>query len=370
MKARPLLFVNHSLAMGGIETMLVDMIRLLPRDQFSPEVAVFESGGSLEAVLEERGVPVHRLNKKEGVDAGLFLRLRQLIREREIKVVHSHNYSAWIYACVAARSAGGIVHVHTEHSVVENVGRRYLMQRWLSKLTSHVVAVSQHVHDVMIDGIGVAPTRVKLIANGVNTDRFAPDMAIRRSARADIGLLDDDIAIGIVARLVPVKNHSLLLRAAAPLLKDENLSAKAVIVGDGPERAALESLAAELGVSRRVIFLGERRDTEKLLNAMDIYVLSSISEGMNLTLLEAMSAALPVVATDVGGNGELVENGISGHLVNLGDIDAMTGRLRELAHSPTLRREMGAAGRMSIIRRFDERVMIGHYLTLYGGTPN
>ena len=181
---------------------------------------------------------------------------------------------------------------------------------------------------------------------------------------------DDDIAIGIVARLVPVKNHSMLLRAAAPLLKDGSVPAKVVIVGDGSERAALESLSAELGISGRVIFLGERRDTEKLLNAMDVYVLSSISEGMNLTLLEAMSAALPVVATDVGGNGELVENGISGHLVNLGDIDAMTNRLREFALSPRLRREMGAAGRESIIRRFDERVMIGHYLKLYGGAAN
>jgi sugar transferase (PEP-CTERM/EpsH1 system associated) len=364
--ARPLLFVNHSLAMGGIETMLVDMIRLLPRDQFLPEVAVFESGGSLENVLEERGIPVHRLNKKEGVDAGLFFRLRRLIREREIKVVHSHNYSAWIYACIAARSVGQVVHVHTEHSVVENVGRRYQMQRWLSRMTSHVVGVSQHVHDVMISDIGVAPSRVKLIANGVNTDRFAPNADRRRSARSSIGLADGDIAIGIVARLVPVKNHSLLLRAAAPLLKDGSLSIKVVVVGDGPERGALEALSAELGIGERVIFLGERRDTEKLLNAMDIYVLSSISEGMNLTLLEAMSAALPVVATDVGGNGELVENGVTGRLVGLGDVDAMTKLLREFATSADKRRAMGSAGRESIIRRFDERVMIAHYLKLYG----
>lgn len=356
--------------MGGIETMLVDMIRLLPRDQFSPEVAVFESGGSLEVVLEERGVPVHRLNKKEGVDAGLFLRLRSLIRDREIKVVHSHNYSAWIYACVAAQSAGGVVHVHTEHSVVENVGRRYMMQRWLSRFTSHVVAVSKHVHDVMINDIGVAAERVKLITNGVNTDRFAPVVETRRSTRADLGLTDKDIAIGIIARLVPVKNHSLLLRAAAPLLKDDSMSAKVFIVGDGPERTALESLSAELGISGRVMFLGERRDTENLLNAFDVYVLSSISEGMNLTLLEAMSVALPVLATDVGGNGELIENGVSGHLVNLGEIDVMTSRLRQLALSPTLRRDMGAAGRESIVSRFDERVMIGRYLKLYGGVAN
>ncbi|MBL8524501.1 MAG: glycosyltransferase [Betaproteobacteria bacterium] len=369
MTAKRLLFVNHSLAMGGIETMLVDMIRLLPKDRFSPEVAVFESGGSLEQVLEQRGIPVHRLDKREGVDAGLFLRLRKLIVDRKIDVVHSHNYSAWIYACVSARSVGGIVHVHTEHSAVENVGRRYMAQRWLSRLTSRVVAVSQHVHDVMINDIGVDKRRIRLVLNGVNTARFAPNVEVRLAARMEIGLSEDEVAIGIVARLVPIKNHALLIRAAAPLIVAGASSARLVIVGDGPERPALEALCTELGVAEKVLFLGERRDTERLLNAMDIYVLSSISEGMNLTLLEAMSASLPVVATDVGGNGEIVEDGVTGHLVALDDTNAMTIRLDQLTGDSRLRREMGDAGRVSIVRRFNEQAMISQYMSLYEGDP-
>jgi sugar transferase (PEP-CTERM/EpsH1 system associated) len=364
---KKILYLNHCMAMGGIENMIVDFTRLLPGDEFEPHVAVFDGGGSLEKVLQERQVPVHWLDKHEGVDFGLVLRLRRLLRRERIMVVHSHNYSAWLYACVAARGLRGLIHVHTEHSGVDAFRRRYTAERWLSRFTTHVVAVSRHVHDVMIDEIGINPGRVRLIYNGVDTARFRPDPQGRESLRRRLQIPPDTAVIGIVARLARIKNHEVLLRAYAKLLAMPDNKTRLAIVGDGPERASLEQLARHLGIATDVSFLGERRDTPELLSAFDVYVLPSFSEGMNLTLLEAMGAGLPVVASRVGGNVEIVEDGITGHLFPSDDADSLSELLGRLVAAPERRERMGQAGRERVLRQFDQRAMMRQYLSLYRG---
>ena len=347
--------------------MIVDMIRLLPKEKFAPEVAVFESGGKLESILMERGIPIHHLHKKAGVDSGLVMRLRRLVKDRRITVLHSHNFSAWLYSAFAARSVGGICHVHTEHSGVEPSRRRYFAERWLSRITNHVIAVSNHVYEVMIRDIGISTSRARLIHNGVNTDRFAPNTKVRAQARGTLGFTEEDFVVGIVARLAPIKNHSLLLCAFASFGIDLPLRKKLLIVGDGAERSKLEDLSRQLGINGITHFAGDRRDTEVLLNTMDVYVLSSQSEGMNLTLLEAMSSGLPVVATAVGGNVEIVQHEISGFTVSLNDPEAMGQRLHQLAGDRQLRDRMGTAGREFALKRFNEKTMMDQYLTLYDG---
>ena len=363
-----ILYVNHCMAMGGIENMIVDFTRHVPLDEFDPHVAVFEGGGSLERVLETGHVPVHHLNKREGIDFGLLFRLRRLIQAQGVDVIHSHNYSAWLYACLAARGIGNVIHVHTEHSEVDLFQRRYFAERWLSRFTSYVVAVSRHVHDVMIHDIGISPRRVRLIYNGVNTTRFAPNANARDASRRGLGLSPNQVVIGVVARLAVIKNHEALLRAYASLSQEPGNRACLIIVGDGPERAALEQVAYGLGVTSGVTFLGERHDVPELLNAFDIYALTSFNEGMSLTLLEAMSAGLPVVATAVGGNVEIVEEGVTGYLVPSGDVGSLSERLRYLVASPDVRTLMGQAARARVLRLFDQQGMMRDYLALYRGT--
>jgi sugar transferase (PEP-CTERM/EpsH1 system associated) len=364
---KKILYLNHCMAMGGIENMIVDFTRLLPMDEFEPHVAVFEGGGSLEAVLKEMHVPVHCLDKREGIDLGLVLRLRRLLRRQEIRVVHSNNYSAWLYACAASRGLRGLIHVHTEHSGVDSFRRRYAAERWLSRFTTHVVAVSRHVHDVMIDEIGISPRRVRLIYNGVDTTRFRPDPQGREVLRRSLQIPSDVVVIGIVARLAAIKNHEVLIRAYAKLRAAPGKKTRLVIVGDGPERASLEELSRQLGIAADVSFLGERRDTPGLLNAFDIYVLPSFSEGMNLTLLEAMGAGLPVVASRVGGNVEIVEDGNTGYLFPSGNADALCEWLDRFVSEPARRAQMGQKGRERVLQQFDQRVMMQHYLSLYRG---
>jgi len=364
---KKVLYVNHCMAMGGIENMIVDFTRHVPQNEFESHVAVFEGGGSLEAALEKGLVPVHQLNKREGIDFGLLFRLRRLIIAHKIDVIHSHNYSAWLYACLAGRGIGGMIHVHTEHSEVELFKRRYFAERWLSRFTSCVVAVSRHVHEVMKRDIGIRPDRVCLIYNGVDTTRFAPDFNNRIAKRNVLELSPNQVVIGIVARLATIKNHEALLRAFALLSHESANRASLVIVGDGPERHILEELAHELGITKNVIFLGERHDIPELLNVFDIYALTSFNEGMNLTLLEAMSTGLPVVATAVGGNVEIVDEGVTGYLVKSGDIGLLAERLRKLVDSPEVRVQMGKKARQRVLQYFDHQTMMQKYLSLYRG---
>lgn len=364
---KKILYLNHCMAMGGIENMIVDFTRLLPADEFEPHVAVFEGGGSLEAALKERHVPVHWLDKHEGIDLGLVFRLRRLLQSQGFQVVHSNNYSAWLYACVASRGLRRLTHVHTEHSGVDSFRRRYTAERWLSRFTTHVVAVSKHVHDVMIDEIGISPQRVRLIYNGVDTMRFCPSPQGRESMRRNLQIPPDVVVIGIVARLARIKNHEILIRAYAKLHAAPGKKTRLVIVGDGPERAALEEMSRQFGISADVSFLGERRDTPELLNAFDIYVLPSLSEGMNLTLLEAMGAGLPVVASRVGGNVEIVEDGNTGYLFPSGNVDALSELFGRLVSEPERCARMGQSGRERVLRQFDQRAMMQHYLSLYRG---
>lgn len=364
---KKILYLNHCMAMGGIENMIVDFTRLLPADEFEPHVAVFEGGGSLEAALKERHVPVHWLDKHEGIDLGLVFRLRRLLQSQGFQVVHSNNYSAWLYACVASRGLRRLTHVHTEHSGVDSFRRRYTAERWLSRFTTHVVAVSKHVHDVMIDEIGISPQRVRLIYNGVDTTRFCPSPQGRESMRRNLQIPPDVVVIGIVARLARIKNHEILIRAYAKLHAAPGKKTRLVIVGDGPERAGLEEMSRQFGISADVLFLGERRDTPELLNAFDIYILPSLSEGMNLTLLEAMGAGLPVVASRVGGNVEIVEDGNTGYLFPSGNVDALSELFGRLVSEPERRARMGQSGRERVLRQFDQRAMMQHYLSLYRG---
>ncbi len=364
---QPLLFVSHSLAVGGVETLIVDLARLLGATEFRPEVAVFESGGPLEESVREAGVPLHHMKKRRGIDPTIPWRLRELVRTRNMSVVHTHNFSTWFYVRAALVGLPHVRHVHTEHSGVPASALNHALERWSSGGTDHVVAVSEHVRDVLERQVGISRDRVSVILNGINTTRFAPDPERRAAMRHDLGIPSDTVVIGIVARLAPVKAIDNLLRTFAVLLSRESVAPILLIAGDGVRRAHLEALADELGITGQVRFLGERHDTDALLRTMDIYVLSSLSEGMNLTLLEAMASALPVVATSVGGNIEIVDEGVTGHLVPVGDADAFASRLGELVRNQVERERLGMAGRQKVLAHFDQRVMFAAYLDAYRG---
>ncbi len=362
---RNLLFLNHNLNTGGIETLIVEMLQALPRDRFNAGVAVFEGGGTLEQSVLDGGYYLRDLGKQEGFDLGLVRRLRRLLQAENIDIVHTHNFSAWLYAVLATLGLKRVKIVHTEHSFVEgNKRRRYLAERFCAQLTGHTVAVSQDVKQKMVEQCGIRPSRIEVVTNGIDTERFAPSRTLRDSARSSLGLSETQFLIGTVGRLVPVKDHACLIRAFADLhLTDPET--RLLLVGDGPEMGALVRDIEQAGLNDSVILAGDRRDVPALLAALDLYVVSSLSEGFSISILEAMSCGLALVATEVGGNAEIISEDENGLLVPPADPTSLSAAMLKLLRDNRLRNEIGARNRQKIEQGFSMQTMLDRYLEFY-----
>lgn len=358
------LFLTDSLRMGGIEQLVVRWSRARVAEGYSVEAAVLHPGGDLENDLRAMGVPVHALDKRPGLDWSVAKRLRLLARERRIDVIHTNDYAPWLYAVLSALGTRVRI-VHTEHANVEGaLWRRYLLEKILSLRTGSLAAVSESVRQVMIRRAHIPSSKIIVIPNGVDTVEFRNDPNRRARARRTLNLMETDCVFGAVGRLVPVKNHEALITAFAALL-EKMPTARLVIIGDGPLREALQACIDRLGVSGRVVLAGQRSDIADLLCAFDVYVLPSLSEGMSVSLLEAMASNLPTVATAVGGNRELVRSGDTGLLVPLGDKDALVRGLLALGSDPHERARQGAAARADCEGDYSQAAMLAQYDRLY-----
>ena len=262
---------------------------------------------------------------------------------------------------MAARLTGARL-VHTEHSnLFAHQARLITAERALARLTDAVVADSEKVRRGLI-AQGLPAHRIRTIVNGIDTERLGRDGLSGRK-RTELALYGTSI-IGTVGRLVPVKDQATLLAAFAAV-REAFPGVTLVLVGDGPERSALECQAHALGIRPHVRFLGERTDVAELVHLFDVFVLSSVSEGMPLTVLEAMAAGRPVVATNVGGLPEVVEHGATGLLVPAGDPRAMAEAIAKLLREPGVRARMGEAGRQRARSLFDVQHMVQAYETAY-----
>jgi glycosyltransferase involved in cell wall biosynthesis len=231
-----------------------------------------------------------------------------------------------------------------------------------------VVAVSSDAAAVCRGVEGIAEDKVRIILNGIDTERYTPDPTARTNQRRSFGIDAATLLIGIVARLSPEKNHQLLLRACGTLHR-RGVQFHLLVIGDGPSRGGLEAVALTAGIADQVTFLGARDDVASLLPALDVFALSSTTEGISLTLLEAMSCELPVVATAVGGNPEVVDDGVTGYVVPLDDSD-MADALQRFSHgagtAPSdARSVMGKAGRDRVLRHFSLERAVEEYHALY-----
>lgn len=294
------------------------------------------------------------------------LRMARLFRSLRPDVVHSRNWTC-VDAIIGARLAGVPIVIHSEHGreATDPEGRnpiRRVGRRLLSPMVDQFVTVSRDLGRWLVEDIGISGHKVMSICNGVDTERFSPGG--RQAARAALGIGPESIVIGTVGRLDPVKDHVGLLHAFGQLAADPR--ALLVIVGDGPTRATLAATAAGLGVGGRVRLLGERDDVPAVLTGFDIFVLSSIAEGMSNVILEAMATGLPAVATRVGGNPELVADGTSGFLVEPGSPAALANALRRYLGDPGLLARHGRAARELAQAEFSLERMVGEYGQLYG----
>lgn len=288
--------------------------------------------------------------------------IAKIVREKKIDIIHTHNEKAQLYGGIAGLIARVPV-VHTKHGKNETNWRTMLRNNTSARLCRKVVGVSRDAALECIQDEKISSSKVLTILNGVDTERFSPCNDKARSKNC----LDIDgnvFVIGIVARLARVKDHATLLEACR-ILVESGHEFRLLVVGDGPLRVQLEERTQFLGISKQVIFTGTREDITDLMRAMDIFCLSSLSEGISLTLLEAMACGLPIVATAVGGNPEVVIGGKTGFLVEPSSPSLLSEKLAALISCEHLRAKMGQAGRERVINHFSLKTCALAYQNLY-----
>ena len=350
-----------SLEPGGLENGVVNVVNGLDPAQFRSSICCLKSSGPFAARIQRGDVQVHSMGHDRGNDWRLPLRLARLFRATGTDIVHTRNAEAFFYAGIGARLAGIPVLLHSEHGrTFDDRAMRLYAQRLLSRWAHGIFAVSGQLRDDLVRYVGLRPSQVDVLHNGVDQGRFG--RADRDVARRLLGLDPATLVVGSVGRLVAVKNYALLLRAFAALRRDD---AVLLLAGEGPERASLQQLAQGLGVASRTRLLGHREDVPTVLATLDVFALSSRSEGMSNTLLEAMAAGLPIVATRVGGNPEIVRDGVDGLLADDDDAQAFAGALRDLAEQPERRAAMGASGRDRVATEFSIEAMVDRYARYY-----
>ena len=359
--------VVENLDRGGLERTVVDLIASQRDAGHECRVICLFKLGLLARELLASGVRVDACGKRPGLDLRALRRARALIRQSPDAVLHTHNAMAHYYAVLASLGLPVKCRINTRHGMGGRTrsGRQEWLYRQSLRGTDYAVAVCEAARQ-RFAADGMHPRRALLsVPNGIRLERFRPaDDVARQSLVAELGLPTGSRIIGTVGRLQPVKDHALLLRAFAKV-RVQVPEAALVIVGDGPLRAALEAQAEQAGLSDAVRFMGDRHDVPRLLTGMEVFALTSTSEGYSVALLEACASSLPIVATDVGGNREIVRHGINGRLVPSGDTAAIATALIALLRGGEQAAAMGRAGYAWAQAEASFRTMAERYHGLY-----
>jgi glycosyltransferase involved in cell wall biosynthesis len=352
---------------GGAETVVIEICRKIDTYGFTPEVYHFGNPWLEEKCREYNipsfFVPGHRFYTSV-VTLPLFTPIFiRFLRYRHVDILHSHLFGPVTGASFATYLAG-IPHIGTFHDIytIEEKPKRVRYIRLSSILGTRLITVS-HQMKTYLASLGKFDNKtLETIVNGVDTDRF--NLTVGRKQYPDLRLKTEDIVLTCVGRLEKIKGHDILLKAVKKIKPKDHV--KLLIVGEGPCRQEIERQINEEGMKGTVLMLGQRNDIPALLNLSDCFVLSSRSEGLSCSIIEAMAAGLPVVATDVGGNSELVANGINGYLVPPDDSDALYIRLQAVINDAAMRIKFGQMSLKRVREYYSLDIMMNKYVNHYG----
>jgi sugar transferase (PEP-CTERM/EpsH1 system associated) len=369
--SRPLIaHVVYRFDVGGLENGVANVINVLPRDRFRHAVVALTEITSFRERVERDDVEFHALQKPPGHAVWLYPRLWRLFRALRPAIVHTRNLAA-LEAVVPAWLAGVAVRIHGEHgrdmTDLDGSNARYRRLRRLYKpFVSHYVAVSRDLDRYVRDVLRTP--RVTQIYNGVDTTRFCPAPSGRRANITGSPFDDPSLwLVGTVGRLNDVKDQASLAHAFARLVRrhPQGERMRLVIAGEGPSRAAIEQALDAAGVRSRAWLCGERSDVHDVMRGLDCFVLPSLAEGISNTVLEAMASGLPIVATRVGGNPEIVDDGATGTLVAAAAPDAMAQAIGRYCADTSLAARHARAAREAAVARFSLTRMAQDYRSLY-----
>lgn len=362
--------IIHRLDFGGLENGLVNLINRMPADRYRHAVICLTTSTDFRKRIERPDVPIIEIGKRPGKDPAAYLRVWRALRRLKPRIVHTRNLPALDMLAVAVL-AGVPRRIHGEHGLdvleLDGGSRKYnALRRMTRPAVDRYITVSRDLARWLVDEVRLPRARVVTIYNGVDTDRFSPGPrdGILPAGFAPPG----SFVIGTIGRLEAVKDQPTLAAAFCrmlelrPALRDR---LRLVIAGDGALRGEIEGRLAQHQAGQLAWLPGFRSDAPALLRACDLFVLPSLREGISNTILEAMATAKPVVATAVGGNPEIVEDGVTGALVPPADPDAMAQRLLDYVDAPAMVEAQGKAGRARAVERFSLTEMVDGYRRIY-----
>lgn len=367
MTRKKIVHVTFDMRIGGAERVIHNLVEHTDTSKY--DVSVFclnQPIGPFGLILQEDGHKVTAFDRKPGFDVSLVGDIRRRLMNDGIQVVHCHQYTPYVYGLIAAKILGCKV-IFTEHGRFypdERKIKRVLINPALCRFTDHVTAISAATREALVAFENFPRSRIEVIYNGINGSRskVLPNLKLKRS----LGISEDAFVMGTVARLDSIKNHNMMIKALK-IVRKSHPEAFLIIVGDGPERERLERLVSELNLSSYVIFTGFKEDTHLFYSIMDIFLLTSFSEGTAMTLLEAMASSLPCVVTKVGGNPEIVEDRITGFVIPSDDEITLADKINTFLGDTSLRKNMGEAARIRFEERFTVDKMVRAYEKLYEG---
>lgn len=356
---------------GGLESVIVEMINSMPEDSICHAIiGLTYCSDEFANRIAKNNVKFYSLGKKEGNDIWAYIKLFKILHAIRPRIVHTYSIGALEYQiCSFLVGVKGRIHAEHGRSFLDLHGtnrKHNMLRKLINPFITKWVPVSDDLRVWLHKQIGISEKKIELIYNGIDTKKFQPGEYYPRYPQ---GFLDNDqIIFGHVGRLDPVKNQKSLLVGFKELneLCSNQKKIRLVIVGDGPLKDELKNVARELDIEKKVWFTGARNDIAELLRSFHVFVLPSLAEGIPMTIIEAMATGLPVIATRVGGNSEVVIHDTTGITIPPGDINGLVDAMRKYVDNPEMRKIHGQEGRKRVLEHFSVAQMTKKYLKEYG----
>lgn len=359
-------FIVHNLNPGGAERLAVDMTLNL-RKSFQISLICLDEPGTWANGLRKKNINVVPLYRERGIDIHVPYLIAKYTKKFNTDIIHAHQTTPWFYSALSRIFNPKPYLLFEEHGRFypeqNNTKKKIINKAFINQLTHKIVAVSQDIKKRLVMYEGIPENKIQVIYNGIKIQDVNIDH-LKELSRKKLNLNENDFIVGCVGRLDPIKNIPMLIKGIE-IAKDKIPNIKCVIIGDGPELAKLKKIIAEKNLKENIILTGYRKDASKLVSAFDIFALTSLSEGISMAMLEAMSVSVPCIATKVGGNVELIENNVCGWLVETEDFKSLAGLLIKLYQNKSMLKKIGKQATKQVITKFFFNSMIEEYKNVY-----
>jgi glycosyltransferase involved in cell wall biosynthesis len=362
--------ITFDMRIGGTEMVIKNLIEGSDKNLFEMSIFCIEQPiGPWGLELQKNGIQIVAKARKPGFDLSLIFAIRKYIKHNKIGVIHCHQYTPWVYGVLAAFGTRTKV-IFTEHGRFYpdfSSWKRKLINPWLCKITNNIKSISKATKQALIEYENIPSKRIEVIYNGISP--LTCDTSEVETIKVELGIKNNTLVFGTVARLDPIKNHQMMLKAFK-LVKTKHQDSKLIIVGDGEEKQSIIDTIKSLNLQNDVVLTGYKTNPTAYLAMFDIFLLSSLSEGTSMTLLESMSLSKPCVVTDAGGNKEIIVNNKNGFVSENDDAQAFADSMLKLLSNQSLREEMSGQSLVRFQQLFSDNLMNKHFCNLYLGQTN